>query len=1213
MKKILGLILVIISSQGLFQSQLYYAKGLESIFLTLHGKNNCINLDQTNAAKKYLSKGTYTISCTGEAYYKDSKSFESVILRYYSSTEGRNKDQILKFGSTITLELNSYNIYAYFTDINNVNDNSGQVILSINGEELIVDGKLNCINLNNTTAASLTLEKGTYNISVSGDAFYGGTASLGGFLLRYLGSDEIYYNEIIRFGENITIDMGAHNIYAFFADWSNINDNTGQIVVEFKSDFINQTNEPIAFYPFNGNSNDESGKGNHGAVSGAILTVDRFGNPNSAYRFDGNDRIITQANNQLDNYSIGSVSFWISPNNVASDLVQTVLSYSTTSSLKSEYHFSLYKKHITVSYKYGGDFKTPVIEADADLEDNKWYNIVVSADGSNRIEIYINGEKQTTSFNSFETLASGSEWFAGFNGVHSYDHFVGIGYVNNESYFNGIIDDIAIYNSFLSQSEIEKLFHERGWTDISELKVKFPNGGEILNNNSPVKIKWDAKINNPVNIYFSKNGGLNWLKLKENWLDINNAFNWLPYNIESNECKVMIEDTENESIVDQSDKNFELRSEDIISKEFVSVQNGRFYLKGKKFNFIGTNAYWLQNKYANGRKEIVNEFFEQCANKGITVVRTWGFADSSSKWENPNDPAIIQNKPILEDGQLIVNLRNEGLEALDYIIAQAGINHIKLNICLLNNHKDYGGIKAYLEWTKDLFNIDTSHVDFFKNNIMREMFSNYIDGILNRKNTISGIIYKNDPTIFGWEIINEPRAPGIGETNTINQWLDDISSYINSKDNIHLISVGEEGFDDNSWGYEKLIYNISQEYFFGGQEGISFTKNLYIENIDFSNIHLYPELWKWNDGKINKNYDWLGAQWIESHALKSAGVNKPLVIGEFGIAIDNPNIETIYDEWMKIHVELKDKINGSFVWQYVPSGMIPHGEEGAEVDTFSFSSIRNDLNNPNGIGTKIIDKIISFINPFTGNPITTSFATISANEKEEAFFEEVNLTFNGNVSKGGNVIVNYYDTSTENFNDIFSKSKSISASNDDTIKVISKYFWEIISDEVDFTNGEISINIENLSGVKNANNLVWLSKTQTDSSWKSIGAKFNGNILINNDQFNKFSLYAIGSLNDENILPVEDHSVEIAFDLMQNFPNPFNPKTTISYSIPQNDYVTLKIFDVLGCEVKTLIDEQMLKGNYRIELNASSISSGIYFYRLKAGDYVETKKMILLK
>lgn len=85
------------------------------------------------------------------------------------------------------------------------------------------------------------------------------------------------------------------------------------------------------------------------------------------------------------------------------------------------------------------------------------------------------------------------------------------------------------------------------------------------------------------------------------------------------------------------------------------------------------------------------------------------------------------------------------------------------------------------------------------------------------------------------------------------------------------------------------------------------------------------------------------------------------------------------------------------------------------------------------------------------------------------------------------------------------------------------------------------------------------------------------------------------------------------FSLSQNYPNPFNPSTTIKYTIPKQSKVTLKVFDVLGSELATLINKEQPQGNYEVEFDGKDLTSGIYFYKLKAGDFIETKKMILLK
>ena len=103
---------------------------------------------------------------------------------------------------------------------------------------------------------------------------------------------------------------------------------------------------------------------------------------------------------------------------------------------------------------------------------------------------------------------------------------------------------------------------------------------------------------------------------------------------------------------------------------------------------------------------------------------------------------------------------------------------------------------------------------------------------------------------------------------------------------------------------------------------------------------------------------------------------------------------------------------------------------------------------------------------------------------------------------------------------------------------------------------------------------------------------------------NRFSL--IFSLTVLNIIPKE-------FSLLQNYPNPFNPRTTIRYLIPQASFVTITVYDILGKEVSKLVNEEKLTGSYEVQFDGSRLSSGVYFYRMHAGSFLKTKKLVLLK
>ena len=97
-----------------------------------------------------------------------------------------------------------------------------------------------------------------------------------------------------------------------------------------------------------------------------------------------------------------------------------------------------------------------------------------------------------------------------------------------------------------------------------------------------------------------------------------------------------------------------------------------------------------------------------------------------------------------------------------------------------------------------------------------------------------------------------------------------------------------------------------------------------------------------------------------------------------------------------------------------------------------------------------------------------------------------------------------------------------------------------------------------------------------------------------------------------------DDQIPVEFTLEQNYPNPFNPNTVIRYSIVSPSLVSLKIFDILGREVKTLVNKEQVNGVYEVNWNGddelgNKVSTGVYFYRIDAGDFVQTKKMMLIK
>jgi len=118
------------------------------------------------------------------------------------------------------------------------------------------------------------------------------------------------------------------------------------------------------------------------------------------------------------------------------------------------------------------------------------------------------------------------------------------------------------------------------------------------------------------------------------------------------------------------------------------------------------------------------------------------------------------------------------------------------------------------------------------------------------------------------------------------------------------------------------------------------------------------------------------------------------------------------------------------------------------------------------------------------------------------------------------------------------------------------------------------------------------------------GVSTSPDFIVNTGFYYGVSL--IVSVDEEEVLPIE-------FKLEQNFPNPFNPVTVIKFSVPHFEHVAINVYDITGSNVATLVNKQMDAGNYTLTVDASFLASGVYIYRITAGNFVATKKMMLLK
>jgi hypothetical protein len=133
---------------------------------------------------------------------------------------------------------------------------------------------------------------------------------------------------------------------------------------------------------------------------------------------------------------------------------------------------------------------------------------------------------------------------------------------------------------------------------------------------------------------------------------------------------------------------------------------------------------------------------------------------------------------------------------------------------------------------------------------------------------------------------------------------------------------------------------------------------------------------------------------------------------------------------------------------------------------------------------------------------------------------------------------------------------------------------------------------------------VWMVKRFSPSVRMDLSAVGYGTLSVPGKKYELYSPNAVRNISSE---------IPESYELSQNYPNPFNPNSIIKFKIKDSKFVTLKVYDGTGKEVSSLVNSKLQPGEYEAEFNGSGLSSGVYFYRLTAGDFSETKKMILIK
>ncbi|KAG9149908.1 hypothetical protein Leryth_009986 [Lithospermum erythrorhizon] len=266
-------------------------------------------------------------------------------------------------------------------------------------------------------------------------------------------------------------------------------------------------------------------------------------------------------------------------------------------------------------------------------------------------------------------------------------------------------------------------------------------------------------------------------------------------------------------------------NKEIVNLSFVERNGTQFFVDGKVFYINGWNSYWLMDHAVEGSsRPRIKQMLQGAAKMGFTVCRTWAFNDGGYN--------ALQISPGRFDERVF--------RALDYVIAEARQHGVRLLLTLVNNLQAYGGKTQYVKWAWDEgVGLSSSNDSFFYDPSIRHYFKSYVKTVLTRKNTITGIEYRDDPTIFGWELINEPRCITDASGDTLQDWIVEMSTFVKSIDSRHLITVGLEGF----YGPKSPKRLTVNPQFWASDLGADFIRNSKISTVDFASVHIYPDHW----------------------------------------------------------------------------------------------------------------------------------------------------------------------------------------------------------------------------------------------------------------------------------------------------------------------------------------------------------------------------------
>ena len=416
-----------------------------------------------------------------------------------------------------------------------------------------------------------------------------------------------------------------------------------------------------------------------------------------------------------------------------------------------------------------------------------------------------------------------------------------------------------------------------------------------------------------------------------------------------------------------------------VPSGFAYTQGTRFMLDGSPFYYAGTNCYYLTFK----PQEAVDSVFKDAEAMGLKVIRVWGNLDVGVKtgttdtngyqvFTNNNDGSGEKDGIYFQYfdkalGKPVTNFGEDGVKKLDYALYQAEKHGMKLLITFTNYWDAFGGMGQYIKWAQELGITGLKKDDFYTNETLKGWYKDYIDGLLNHTNPYTGRKLKDEPSVFAWELANEPRCNSDAQCkdNILYNWAKEMSEYVKSIDPNHMVALGDEGFFNRPYGY--FDEYTTSNYAFYGAEGVDFEKLMTIDTLDFGTPHLYLDQWGMKHTGTGQD-DLL---WFKIHGETCAELGKPVILEEFGLT--NRTIrDSEYEQWFEVlEGNVYDTVEyaGTNYWMiasYVDGALYPdydqytvYGPEGTDTESTRQLIIKHAANMTakNNVNTIVNDKL----------------------------------------------------------------------------------------------------------------------------------------------------------------------------------------------------------------------------------------------------------------